>query len=65
MYRVSSNKETDAMDIQAHEDAAGYAESDEDDRTDLPSASTAILVVVVGVAIILALLFLFQVMVVR
>ena len=40
----------------------GMAESD---RTDLPSASTAILVVVVGVAIILALLFLFQVLVVR
>ena len=40
-------------------------ESIKDDRTDLPSASTAILVVVVGVAIILALLFLFQVMVVQ
>ena len=40
-------------------------ESVENDRTDLPSASTAILVVVVGVAIILALLFLFQVLVVR
>jgi hypothetical protein len=37
----------------------------ESDRTDLPSASTAILVVVAGVAIILALLFLFQVLVVR
>jgi hypothetical protein len=36
-----------------------------DERTDLPSASTAILVVVVGVAIHLALLFLFQVLVVR
>ena len=36
-----------------------------DDRTDLPSASTAILVVVVGVAIILALLSLGVVMVVR
>ena len=49
------------MSIQAHEDGTGA----ESDRTDLPSASTAILVVVVGVAIILALLFLFQVLVVR
>jgi len=38
---------------------------DESDHTDLPLASTAILVVVVGVAIILALLFLFQVLVVQ
>jgi hypothetical protein len=36
-------------------------ESVENDRTDLPSTSTALLVVVVGVAIILALLFLFLV----
>ena len=36
-----------------------------DDRTDLPSTLTAIVVVVVGVAVILALLVRFQVLVVR